>query len=47
MSEDDDEAFAEKMARLTKELAAQFAESAKLESEIKQNLASIGFEIEH
>lgn len=42
-AEDDDEAFTEKMARLTKELAAQFEESAKLESEIKQNLASIGF----
>lgn len=30
------------MSRLTKELAAQFKESAKLEAEIKQNLASIG-----
>lgn len=35
-----------KMARLTKELAAQFEESAKLEREIKQNLASIGFGIQ-
>ena len=43
--EDDDEVFTEKMARLTKELAAQFGESAKLETEIKSNLASIGFEI--
>lgn len=41
--EDDDEVFAEKMVRLTKELAAQFEASAKLEREIKQNLASIGF----
>jgi len=43
--EDDDEVFAEKMARLTRELAAQFKESAKLEAEIKQNLASVGFEV--
>ncbi len=40
------EVFAERMSRLTKGLAAQFAESAKLEAEIKQNLASVGYQIE-
>ena len=44
--EEDDEAFAEKMSRLTKELAAQFEESSELEREIKRNLASIGFAVE-
>ena len=43
--EDDDEVFAEKMQRLTAQLAAQFDESQRLEKEIKQNLASIGFEV--
>ena len=41
--EDDGEVFAEKMARLTKQLAEQFAESAKLEDEIKKNLAGLGY----
>jgi type I restriction enzyme M protein len=45
IAEEDDEEFAEKMELLTKELAAQFEESAKLEGEIKQNLAFIGIEI--
>ena len=40
--EDDSEAFADKMARLTTQLAEQFAESAKLEAEIKKNLAGLG-----
>ena len=40
---DDGEAFADKMARLTQQLAAQFAESAKLEGEIKKNLAGLGY----
>lgn len=44
-AEDDDEVFTERMARLTKELAAQFEESSKLEAEIKENLASVGFEV--
>lgn len=43
--EEDDEAFAEKMERLTTELKGQFATSAKLEKEIKKNLEEIGFEI--
>jgi hypothetical protein len=33
------------MARLTKELTAQFEESAKLEMEIKNNLATVGFDL--
>ena len=31
------------MQRLTKQLAEQFAESAKLETEIKKNLAGLGY----
>lgn len=42
--EDDGEIFADKMARLTAQLAEQFAESAKLEGEIKKNLAELGYE---
>lgn len=41
--EDDGEPFAEKMQRLTAQLAEQFAESAKLEAEIKKNLAGLGY----
>lgn len=41
--EDDGEVFADKMARLTTQLAEQFAESAKLEGEIKKNLAGLGY----
>lgn len=41
--EADGEIFADKMARLTAQLAEQFAESAKLEGEIKKNLAGLGF----
>ena len=40
---DDGEAFADKMARLTQQLAAQFAESAQLEGEIRKNLAGLGY----
>lgn len=42
--EDDGEVFADKMARLTTQLAEQFAESAKLEGEIKKNLAGLGYD---
>ncbi|MEZ5454080.1 MAG: class I SAM-dependent DNA methyltransferase [Thiothrix sp.] len=42
---DDGEPFADKMARLTETLQAQFAEGAKLEAEIKRNLAGLGYEI--
>jgi type I restriction enzyme M protein len=41
--EADGEVFADKMARLTAQLAEQFAESAKLEGEIKKNLAGLGY----
>ncbi len=43
--EDDGEAFADKMARLTAQLAEQFGESAKLEGEIKKNLAGLGYRL--
>ena len=43
-AEEDDEAFEEKMQRLTKELGEQFAESAKLEKEVRANLKKIGFD---
>ncbi len=42
--EDDGEPFAEKMARLTGQLSGQFAESARLEEQIKENLAGLGYE---
>lgn len=43
--EDDGIPFAEKMATLTDKLSEQFAESAKLEAEIKKNLAGLGYEL--
>ena len=43
--EDDGEPFDEKMKRLTSELGGLFAESHRLEEEIKKQLGSIGFEI--
>jgi type I restriction enzyme M protein len=39
----DAEAFADKMTRLTTQLASQFTESAQLEAAIKANLASLGY----
>ena len=44
-AEDDGIPFEEKMAELTAALSEQFAESRKLELEIKKNLAAIGFEV--
>lgn len=41
--EDDDEPFGEKMKRLTAKLEEQFAESAKLEEAIRNNLKELGF----
>lgn len=41
--EDDGEPFADKMQRLTSELSGLFAESHRLEVEIKKQLSSIGF----
>ncbi len=43
--EDDGDVFADKMARLTAQLAEQFAVSAKLEGEIKKNLAGLGYSL--
>lgn len=43
--EDDGEPFAEKMERLTAQLRKQFADSAKLEGQIKTNLAGLGYGI--
>ena len=43
--EDDGEPFAEKMARLTAQLRDQFAESERLEAEIKRNLGGLGYEL--
>ncbi|HRN51838.1 MAG TPA: class I SAM-dependent DNA methyltransferase [Anaerolineales bacterium] len=42
-AEEDDEPFEEKMARLTTELQEQFAESARLEAEIRKNLKELGY----
>lgn len=41
----DAELFADKMTRLTKQLKNQFEQSDKLEVEIKNNLAGLGYEI--
>lgn len=43
--EDDGEPFAEKMTRLTGQLREQFAESERLEAEIKRNLKGLGYEL--
>jgi len=43
--EDDGEPFEEKMARLTSELSGLFAESHRLEQEIKERLGAIGYDI--
>ncbi len=42
--EDDGDPFEEKMPRLVAELHAQFAESAKLEAQIRSNLKGLGYE---
>jgi len=44
-AEEDDEPFEEKMARLTSELSERFAESKRLEDEIRQNLKAMGFDV--
>jgi type I restriction enzyme M protein len=43
--EDDDEAFAEKMARLTKQLSEQMAKGAELDALIKTKLGGLGYEL--
>lgn len=42
-TEEDDEPFADKMARLTADLREQFAQSAELEERIKKNLEGLGY----
>ena len=42
--EDDGEAFAEKMQKLTEQLGKQMARSAELDTQIRQNLAGLGYE---
>lgn len=42
--EDDGEPFVDKMARLTGQLREQFAESDRIEAEIKRNLGGLGYE---
>ena len=42
--EDDDEAFAEKMQKLTEKLAEQMAKGAELDQVIRQKLAGLGYE---
>jgi type I restriction enzyme M protein len=40
--EDDEEPFEERMGRLVRKLRGQFAESAKLEKEIRENFKELG-----
>ena len=42
-TEEDDEPFDEKMARLTGEIAKCFEESNRLQEQIKKNLEAIGY----
>lgn len=44
--EEDDEPFEEKMARLTTTLQEQFAESARLEAIIRENLGRLGYDLD-
>ena len=43
--EDDDEPFADKIARLTAQLSEQFSHGDQLEAEIKMNLRGLGYEL--
>lgn len=43
--EEDNEPFTEKMARLTAQLSTQFETSDRLETEIKKNLAGLGYDV--
>ncbi|MBW2308813.1 MAG: N-6 DNA methylase, partial [Deltaproteobacteria bacterium] len=43
--DDEGEPFQEKMQRLAAQLGTQFAESARLEQEIRKNLKGLGFEV--
>lgn len=43
--EDDDEAFAEKLLKLTEKLGEQFAKGAELDVEIRRSLAGLGYDL--
>jgi type I restriction enzyme M protein len=43
VAEEDDELFDEKMRRLTANLREQYAESARLEQKIEENLKQLGY----
>ncbi|MFB5084096.1 hypothetical protein H9Q17_08065, partial [Symbiobacterium thermophilum] len=43
--EDDDETFAEKMERLTAELAEQMKKGAELDEQIRRVLGRLGYEL--
>ena len=43
VEEEDDEAFAEKMERLTAELAEQMAKGAELDAVIRERLGALGY----
>ena len=43
--EEDGEPFAEKMARLTSQLKAQFEESDRLESVLRDTLKKVGYDV--
>ena len=45
VAEEDAEPFEEKLRRLTAALEEQFAESARLEKEIRTNLRSVGYHV--
>lgn len=42
--EDEGESFAEKMERLTTQLSEHFAKNVRLEEQIRENLAGVGYE---
>lgn len=44
-AEEDNELFSEKMTRLAEQLKEQFRESDRLEAEIKNNLAELGYDV--
>jgi type I restriction enzyme M protein len=44
-AEEDDEAFAEKMQRLTAALSDQLAEATRLEVQIRKGLEELGYEV--
>ncbi len=43
--EDDGDAFEDKMKRLATKLKEEFAESARLDAAIRQNLAGLGYPV--